>query len=197
MRLDDWRDVLTAALEVVNRASAAPLIVIDELPYLLQHSPEIPGFLQLLYDQSQSGKAPGGRIVLCGSAMSVMSELLSGTKPLRGHGNGMQKQCSQSGHCRSAVRGSAGGEGGVVDHEAGLQSGVCHAGELHRHGPAGAGLETTRVQGLPHTPDGGPCGRRCEREPVNRTPPGGVVPRGAADGQAGPTPPARYGFSAC
>ncbi|ASQ93408.1 ATP-binding protein [Streptomyces sp. 11-1-2] len=84
MRLDDWSDVLTAALEVVNRAEGAPLIVIDELPYLLQHSPEIPGFLQLLYDQSQSGRAPGGRIVLCGSAMSVMSELLSGTKPLRG-----------------------------------------------------------------------------------------------------------------
>ncbi|MFD5317093.1 ATP-binding protein [Streptomyces sp. NPDC127098] len=84
MRLDDWRDVLTAALDVVNRAPGAPLVVIDELPYLLQHSPEIPGFLQLLYDQSQSAKAPGGRIVLCGSAMSVMSELLSGTKPLRG-----------------------------------------------------------------------------------------------------------------
>lgn len=30
MRLDGWRDVLTAALEVVNRASGAPLIVIDE-----------------------------------------------------------------------------------------------------------------------------------------------------------------------
>ncbi|WP_163571832.1 ATP-binding protein [Fodinicola feengrottensis] len=58
--------------------------MIDELPYLLQHSPEVPGFLQLLYDQSQFGKAPGGRIVLCGSAMSIMSELLSGTKPLRG-----------------------------------------------------------------------------------------------------------------
>ncbi|MFI1953885.1 ATP-binding protein [Streptomyces xinghaiensis] len=84
MRLDDWRDVLTAALDVVNRASGAPLVVIDELPYLMQHSPEIPGFLQLLYDQSQSGRAPGGRVVLCGSAMSVMSELLSGTKPLRG-----------------------------------------------------------------------------------------------------------------
>jgi hypothetical protein len=84
MRLNDWRDALTAALEVVNRAAGAPLIVIDELPYLLQHSPEISGFLQLLYDQSQSGRAPGGRIVLCGSAMSVMSELLSGTKPLRG-----------------------------------------------------------------------------------------------------------------
>jgi len=84
LRLDGWQDVLTTALDVVNRAPGAPLLVIDELPYLLQHSPEVPGFLQLLYDQSQSGKAPGGRIILCGSAMSVMSELLSGTKPLRG-----------------------------------------------------------------------------------------------------------------
>ncbi len=84
MNLDDWRDILTAALNVVARAPGAPLVVIDELPYLLQHSPEISGFLQLIYDQSQTGKAPGGRIILCGSAMSVMSELLSGTKPLRG-----------------------------------------------------------------------------------------------------------------
>ncbi|MGH3872801.1 MAG: AAA family ATPase [Pseudonocardiaceae bacterium] len=84
LRLGGWEEVLSAALDVVNRAPGAPLIVIDELPYLLQHSPEIPGLLQLLYDRSQSGKAPGGRIVLCGSAMSIMSELLSGTKPLRG-----------------------------------------------------------------------------------------------------------------
>lgn len=84
LRLDGWQDVLATALDVVNRAPGASLLVIDELPYLLQHSPEVPGFLQLLYDQSQSGRAPGGRIVLCGSAMSVMSELLSGTKPLRG-----------------------------------------------------------------------------------------------------------------
>ncbi|GIH72125.1 AAA family ATPase [Sphaerimonospora thailandensis] len=84
LRLEGWEEVLTTALDVVNRAPGAPLLVIDELPYLLQHSPEIPGLLQLLYDRSQSGKAPGGRIVLCGSAMSVMNELLSGTKPLRG-----------------------------------------------------------------------------------------------------------------
>ncbi|MGH7882849.1 MAG: AAA family ATPase [Candidatus Dormibacteraceae bacterium] len=84
LRLGGWEEVFSSALEVVNRAPGAPLIVIDELPYLLRHSPEIPGLLQLLYDHSQSGKAPGGRIVLCGSAMSVMSELLSGTKPLRG-----------------------------------------------------------------------------------------------------------------
>jgi uncharacterized protein len=84
LHLGDWRDVLTVALEVVARAPGAPLIVIDELPYLLEHSPEITGFLQLIYDQSQRNRAPGGRIILCGSALSVMSDLISGTKPLRG-----------------------------------------------------------------------------------------------------------------
>src|SRR5215217_253504 len=39
LRLNDWRDVLTTALDVVKRAPGAPLIVIDELPYLLRHSP--------------------------------------------------------------------------------------------------------------------------------------------------------------
>lgn len=84
LHLDGWRDVLSVALDVVARAPGAPLIVIDELPYLLQHSPEITGLLQLIYDESQHGRGPGGRIILCGSALTVMAELLSGTKPLRG-----------------------------------------------------------------------------------------------------------------
>ncbi|MEU3996999.1 ATP-binding protein [Streptomyces fungicidicus] len=85
LRLTDWREVLSNALDVTARART-PLLVIDELPYLLQHSPEIPGLLQQLYDERQrgTGPGPGARVVLCGSAMSVMHELLSGTKPLRG-----------------------------------------------------------------------------------------------------------------
>lgn len=84
--MDDWEPVLRSALAVAQRSSGTPLVVIDELPYLLRHSPEIPGLLQHIYDESQFGRpdAPGGRLILCGSAMSVMSELLSGTKPLRG-----------------------------------------------------------------------------------------------------------------
>ncbi len=84
LQLRSWEQVLTTALEVVSRGPGAPLVVIDELPYLLQHSPELPGLIQHLYDRSAQGSAPGGRIVLCGSAMTVMSQLLSGTKPLRG-----------------------------------------------------------------------------------------------------------------
>lgn len=81
--LRDWESILATALEVVNRGRT-PLLVIDEFPYLLAHSPELPSLLQHLYDNSQAGQAPGGRLILCGSAMSVMRELLSGTKPLRG-----------------------------------------------------------------------------------------------------------------
>ncbi|HUC57000.1 MAG TPA: ATP-binding protein [Streptosporangiaceae bacterium] len=84
LRLSDWEQALTTALDVVNQAPGAPLLVIDELPYLLEHSPQITGLLQLIYDRSRLGGGPGGRIILCGSALSVMTDLLSGTKPLRG-----------------------------------------------------------------------------------------------------------------
>ncbi|MBG0815257.1 MarR family transcriptional regulator [Planomonospora sp. ID82291] len=86
LRFDDWWALLRNALQVVTRARPAghPLLIIDELPYLMQHSPEVPGILQALYDETQFGEHPPVRLILCGSAMSIMHELLSGTKPLRG-----------------------------------------------------------------------------------------------------------------
>ncbi|MEU0565878.1 ATP-binding protein [Nonomuraea sp. NPDC005983] len=82
----DWETLLATAIELTARHSGTSgLLVIDELPYWMAHSPEIPGLLQLLYDQSQAGHGhEGGRVIVCGSAMSVMNELLSGTKALRG-----------------------------------------------------------------------------------------------------------------
>jgi hypothetical protein len=80
-----WESLLTAAIELTVSRGAPGLLIIDELPYWMAHSPELPGLLQLLYDQSQSGQGSGaGRVIVCGSAMSVMNELLSGTKALRG-----------------------------------------------------------------------------------------------------------------
>ncbi|MFI6788582.1 ATP-binding protein [Nonomuraea sp. NPDC050383] len=79
----DWESLLTTALDLTARQGRG-LLVIDELPYWMAHSPQIPGLLQLLYDRSQAGQGPGGRVLICGSAMSVMNELLSGTKALRG-----------------------------------------------------------------------------------------------------------------
>lgn len=86
VEIGDWERILSTALDQTTARAAAPILVIDELPYLLEHSPEIPGILQKLYDDSRAGTGSSarGRIILCGSAMSVMHELLSGTQPLRG-----------------------------------------------------------------------------------------------------------------
>lgn len=79
VRFTDWLDLLRAIL----RSKDPPrLVVIDEFPYLLRHSPELPSVIQLLCDEQTSGTPL--RLILCGSSLSVMSELLSGTKPLRG-----------------------------------------------------------------------------------------------------------------
>ncbi|WP_030159507.1 ATP-binding protein [Glycomyces sp. NRRL B-16210] len=83
----DWESLLTSALEVAARtapADRAPLLVIDEFPYAMAKAPQLPGLLQLLYDRARRGEGPGGRVILCGSSLSVMRELLAGTKPLRG-----------------------------------------------------------------------------------------------------------------
>ncbi|WP_084965701.1 ATP-binding protein [Thermoactinospora rubra] len=78
----DWESLLATAIQLTARRSG--VLVLDEFPYWLTHSPELPGLLQLLYDRSRAGQGPGGRLIICGSAMSVMHNLLSGTKALRG-----------------------------------------------------------------------------------------------------------------
>ena len=88
----DWEIALRTALrlptpggEPTPSDGATRLLVLDELPYLLVHSPEIPSVLQELYDESrQRPDYPSVAVILCGSALSVMSELLVGQNPLRG-----------------------------------------------------------------------------------------------------------------
>ncbi|MGI5283884.1 AAA family ATPase [Nonomuraea polychroma] len=84
---ESWERLLRAALDTVTRLAPAGLpgvLVIDEFPYVMSNAPQLPSLIQHLYDDSQRGQAPGGRLILCGSALSVMHTLLSGTKPLRG-----------------------------------------------------------------------------------------------------------------
>lgn len=79
-RFDGWAPALRALAE---QAKGRPL-VIDEFPYLLRKSPELPSIVQRAYDEGRSGRHPAFRLVLCGSALSVMTELLTGQKALRG-----------------------------------------------------------------------------------------------------------------
>jgi hypothetical protein len=79
-RFETW-DI---AFESLARAANGRLIVIDEFPYLLRDSGELPSVIQKAYDAAQTGQHPWFRLILCGSALSVMTQLLAGTKALRG-----------------------------------------------------------------------------------------------------------------
>ncbi len=90
----DWERALLTAIEVLTArahsgtpSGTPPLLVLDEFPYLCQETPGLPSIIQSLYDNLGPGALEGAgalRLILCGSAVSVMGDLLSGTKALRG-----------------------------------------------------------------------------------------------------------------
>ena len=86
-----WEAALTGAAGLMaNRVQAGGspgLLVLDEFPFLAKATQGLASIVQAVYDEIGPGALspqPPLRLVLCGSAISVMSELLSGTKPLRG-----------------------------------------------------------------------------------------------------------------
>lgn len=74
LSLSGWDD----ALERMTRLDV-PLVVIDELPYLLEGAPELPSVLQRHVD---AGKGPA--LVLAGSSVAMMSQLVAPRAPLFG-----------------------------------------------------------------------------------------------------------------
>ena len=81
--LSDWPTALRALAET-STSQAGRLVVLDEFPYLLARAPELASAVQELYDASRRRPGAPVRLVLCGSAISVMSRLLSGQQALRG-----------------------------------------------------------------------------------------------------------------
>lgn len=90
-RFPSWESALEAVVKLAGERATAQgwpqLIVLDELPFLTDHSPELPGVLQWLYDAygpTRGGTHPPVRLIVCGSALSVMSGLLAERKALYG-----------------------------------------------------------------------------------------------------------------
>lgn len=81
LRFADWEDAIRAITDV--RQDEPALVVLDEFPYLLADSPELPSLLQRHIDRSLNA-GPAVRLIICGSALSVMANLLVGTQALRG-----------------------------------------------------------------------------------------------------------------
>ncbi|OLB78657.1 MAG: ATPase [Actinobacteria bacterium 13_2_20CM_2_71_6] len=78
----DWNDA-TAHMFRSFHDRPVPL-VIDEFPFLSRVSPALPSIIQRELGPGGSGQESSARLVLCGSAMSVMGDLLAGQAPLRG-----------------------------------------------------------------------------------------------------------------
>ncbi|NEE04587.1 AAA family ATPase [Phytoactinopolyspora halotolerans] len=82
-RPDSWYEVIDTLL-TVGRERPVP-VVIDEFPYLVKASPALPSIIQQAYGPLRDERVESrSRLLLCGSALSVMGKLLSGNAPLRG-----------------------------------------------------------------------------------------------------------------
>jgi AAA+ ATPase superfamily predicted ATPase len=81
-RFADWLDAIPFLFGIA-RDRALP-VILDEFPFLVKSSPGLPSVIQRELGPGGSGAASRVRLLLCGSAMSVMGKLLSGRAPLRG-----------------------------------------------------------------------------------------------------------------
>jgi AAA+ ATPase superfamily predicted ATPase len=80
--LRDWVDAIPYLLRLTGDRNVP--VVIDEFPFLVKASPALPSIIQRELGPGGSAAASRARLLLCGSAMSVMGGLLSGRAPLRG-----------------------------------------------------------------------------------------------------------------
>lgn len=79
-----WEQAVEALLALGEGDRPVP-VIIDEFPYLLAGSPELPSILQrALSPRGRARLNSRARLILCGSAFSTMRDLLSGTAALRG-----------------------------------------------------------------------------------------------------------------
>jgi uncharacterized protein len=79
----NWREVLDALLALGEERPVS--VAIDEFPYLAKANQELPSVIQAAFGPRREERLRSRtRLLLCGSAMSFMGRLLSGTAPLRG-----------------------------------------------------------------------------------------------------------------
>jgi AAA+ ATPase superfamily predicted ATPase len=78
----DWNDAIRYLFRQFRDAPVP--VVIDEFPFLSKVSASLPSIIQRELGPGGSGTESTARLLLCGSAMSVMGRLLAGNAPLRG-----------------------------------------------------------------------------------------------------------------
>lgn len=83
--LGDWSQTIDALLDLEQPGRRPVTVVLDEFPYLVSASPQLPSVIQRAFGpRSPRRMSSRARLILCGSAPSVMGRLLGGAAPLRG-----------------------------------------------------------------------------------------------------------------
>ncbi|GAA1365456.1 AAA family ATPase [Catellatospora chokoriensis] len=77
-----WPDAIDGLLRLGERAPVT--VVLDEFSYLLDSVDGIASHLQIALEPHHRGGSSQARLILCGSAMTTMRNVLGGTAPLRG-----------------------------------------------------------------------------------------------------------------
>ena len=84
LTIDNWADAVDALLALGEADHPLP-VVVDEFPYLVDRAPELASILQsALSPRGRARRESNARLILCGSAFSVMRGLLGGSAALRG-----------------------------------------------------------------------------------------------------------------
>jgi AAA+ ATPase superfamily predicted ATPase len=81
--LGEWLGVLTFLEQVAGQRMPGLTIVLDEFPYLCEADPALPSIMQKFCDGVRERGSPLN-LVLCGSKISFMEELLGEKNPLHG-----------------------------------------------------------------------------------------------------------------
>lgn len=80
-----WHDAVDALLRLGETSGRPVPVVLDEFGYLVESAPELPSVIQrLLSPRGQARRASSVRLILCGSALTMMSGLAAAGSPLRG-----------------------------------------------------------------------------------------------------------------
>jgi len=78
-----WTDAIDAVLGLGTQRPTT--VVLDEFPYLIKAAPELPSAVQAAFGPRRPERTGSRtRLILCGSALTVMGRLLAGSAPLRG-----------------------------------------------------------------------------------------------------------------